>query len=189
LHYGAPTGIELVGEAAGVLPTPAWKQKVLGQPWYLGDTYHMGIGQGDVLATPLQINQSTSALVHGGVWCEPHVLAGKAAICDDLRIPAEYLAAINEGMKAACASGGTGFPFFDKQPVEVVCKTGTAEFGEADEKGRRKTHAVFTVAAPADAPKYAVTVLIEGTEEHPFLEGSSDAAPIAKELLKMVFGQ
>lgn len=186
-HYGQPTGVELTGEAAGRIPTPEWKQRALGQPWYLGDTYHMGIGQGDVLVTPLQVNQVTAAIAAGGKWCVPHLVFGTKPNCVDVDVKAEDLALVKEGMIAVCATGGTAFPFFDKQPVEVACKTGTAEFGSANEKGHRKTHALFTAMAPADHPKYAITVLVEGTEDHPFLEGSSDAAPIAKELLKAMF--
>src|SRR6185369_9766606 len=175
------------GEAAGRIPTPEWKQRALGQPWYLGDTYHMGIGQGDVLVTPLQINQATAAIADGGKWCEPYLVRGTKTNCSDVDVKQEDLALVKEGMIAACATGGTAFPFFDNKPVQVACKTGTAEFGPADDKGRRKTHAVFTAMAPADHPRYAITVLIEGTDDHPFLEGSSDAAPIAKELLKGMF--
>lgn len=188
-HFGAPTGIELSGESAGLIPTPEWKQKALGQAWYLGNTYHMGIGQGDVSATPLQVNQATAAIGNGGRWCVPYLVQGTGVSCDEVEVQQEHLAMVQEGMRAVCAQGGTAFPFFDGQPVVVACKTGTAEFGPADEKGRRKTHAIFTAFAPAESPSYAITVLVEGTEDHPFLEGSSDAAPIAKEVLKFLFGQ
>jgi penicillin-binding protein 2 len=188
-HYGSPTGIELPGEVAGVIPTPGWKQQALGQQWYLGDTYHMGIGQGDVLVTPLQVNQVTAAIANAGSWCAPHLLKQTAQNCADLGVNSAYLTTIYSGMKLACLPGGTAFPFFDQQPVAVACKTGTAEFGPANAQGRRKTHALFTAAVPADNPQYAITVLIEGTEDKPFLEGSADAAPIAKEMVKVLMGQ
>ncbi|HZZ98463.1 MAG TPA: penicillin-binding transpeptidase domain-containing protein [Candidatus Saccharimonadia bacterium] len=188
-HYGSPTGIELGGEVGGVVPTPEWKQRALGQQWYLGDTYHMGIGQGDVLVTPLQVNQTTAAIADNGTWCAPHLLKQTETNCSDLGVKKADLDMIYEGMKLACLPGGTAFPFFDQQPVPVACKTGTAEFGAADSKGRRKTHALFTAAVPADNPHYAVTVLVEGTEDKPFLEGSADAAPIAKEMVKLLMGQ
>jgi len=182
-HFDRPSGIELSGEAGGTIPDPEWKVKVVGDPWYLGDTYHMGIGQGDVLVTPLQLNQMTSAIANGGVWCKPHLLYQDKVQCEDLGVSSEHLASVIEGMKEACATGGTAFPFFDKKPVEVACKTGTAEFGPKDEKGRRKTHALITLMAPADNPSIVFTVLLEADEEHPFLEGSADAGPIAKKML------
>ncbi len=182
-HFGRPLGIELSGEAAGTIPDPEWKVKTVGEPWYLGNTYHMGIGQGDVLVTPLQLNQMTAAIAYGGVWCKPHLLYQDNVQCEDLGVSPEHLALVIEGMKAACSPGGTAFSFFDKKPVEVACKTGTSEFGPEDEKGRRKTHALITLMAPADNPSIVLTVLLEANEEHPFLEGSADAGPIAKKVL------
>lgn len=186
-HFGRKTGIELSGEAAGVVPDSEWKEKVIGEPWYLGDTYHFGIGQGNLLATPIQINQMTAAVANKGIWCAPRLLQSSKVHCEELVVHQEYLAVVREGMKAACAPGGTAFPFFEKKPVEVACKTGTAEFGPKDEKGYRKTHAWITVMAPADQPQIVLTVLLEADEEHPFLEGSRDAGPIAQRLLQWWF--
>jgi penicillin-binding protein 2 len=188
-HFGSRTGIELPAESAGVIPDSVWKQKTIGEPWYLGDTYHMGIGQGDVLTTPLQLNQMTSAIANNGVWCAPHLIKKNTVKCEDLGVSAENLAAVVEGMKAACAPGGTAFPFFDGKPVVVACKTGTAEFGPKDEKGRRKTHALITVMAPAERPTVVVTVLLEADEDHPFLEGSADAGPVAKKIVSWWMGK
>jgi penicillin-binding protein 2 len=185
--YGKPAGIELPGEKVGLIPTPQWKKETNGEGWYLGNTYHMAIGQGDVLVTPLQIHQATSALAMNGKQCFPHILRKlngngqiPAGACRDLEINAEHIQVIRDGMTLACEKGGTGYPFFDEQPVKVACKTGTAELGLTDEQGRRRTNAAFTVFAPFDAPRFAVTVYLEATEEKPFLEGSADAAPIAK---------
>lgn len=186
-HFGKSTNIELSGEVDGVVPDPEWKQRVIGEQWYLGDTYHMGIGQGDVLVTPLQLNQMTAAVANKGVWCEPHIKQETRIQCEETGVSEENLNIVLDGMRAACASGGTAFPFFDEKPVITACKTGTAEFGPADSKGRRKTHGWFTVMAPADQPTIVVTILIEGDEEKKFIEGSSDAAPIAKKLLTRWF--
>ena len=110
-HFGRPSGIELSGEAGGTIPDPEWKVKTVGEPWYLGDTYHMGIGQGDVLVTPLQLNQMTAAIAYGGVWCKPHLLFQDKVQCEDLGVSPEHLVSVIEGMKAACSPGGTAFPF------------------------------------------------------------------------------
>ena len=71
---GKKLGIDLSGEKGGIVPTPSWKEKEIGEPWYLGDTYHYGIGQGYLLTTPLQVNGWTQALANGGVLYEPHLL-------------------------------------------------------------------------------------------------------------------
>ena len=133
--YGTRTGVELTSESVGVIPDRAWKKEVMREQWYLGDTYHMGIGQGDVSATPLQVHAATAAIANDGVWCQPRLVASSPTKCEDLGVSLEYLKVIREGMKEACAPGGTAFPFFDGKPVVVACKTGTAEIGEKDEKG------------------------------------------------------
>lgn len=183
-HLGKRTGLELRGERAGLVPLPSWKEKTVGEKWYLGDTYHMGIGQGYVLTTPLQINAMTAALARRGVWCRPTLMMSERE-CEELSIPKKDLETVIMGMMDACSSGGTGVPFFGyngtvEQALRVACKTGTAEQGARDEKGNRPTHAWFTMFYPAQSPEVAITVLLESTSEQKFLEGSSDAAPIAK---------
>lgn len=188
-HLGQKTGVELSGEQAGLTPTPSWKENKIGEKWYLGDTYHMGIGQGYLLVTPLQVNAMTAALARGGVWCRPTLLQG-TPICEDLGIDKDHLKLISLGMRDACSSGGTAFPFFEhnskvEEAQKVVCKTGTAEFGPRDEKGHRPTHAWFTMYYPMEKPKIAITVLLESSQGQVFLEGSGDAAPIAKTIWEL----
>ncbi len=183
-HLGEKTGIELPGEQAGLIPTPAWKEQVVGEKWYLGDTYHMGIGQGDVLVTPLQLNAMTAALARRGIWCKPTLLLSPP-ICEDLGLAKEDLKTVVSGMRDACSTGGTAFPFFAYNALQgeaqkIACKTGTAEHGGKDEKGNRATHAWFTMFYPLLSPRIAITVLLESEASAPYLEGSADAAPIAK---------
>lgn len=188
-HLGSKTGIDMPQESSGVIPDPEWKRRTQGEDWFLGNTYHMGIGQGDVLVTPLQINQMTAAIANNGVWCKPFLREKGTARCEDLNLADTTRSLIIEGMKAACAPGGTAFPFFDKKPVEVACKTGTAEFGSADASGKRKTHAWMTLFAPTDKPTIVLTVLLEGNEDQKFIEGSRDAGPIAKTLVEWWFAR
>lgn len=186
---GEKTGIDLPFEKAGLVPTSAWKEKEMGLPWYPGDTLHMAVGQGNVLTTPLQVSNMTSVVANGGVLYKPflglRVENGEQDSVFGPRIIRENLAGkedlglIREGMRQACADGGTGWPFFDFSP-EVGCKTGTAEFGDPQDK----THAWFTVFAPFENPEIVVTVLVEGGGE-----GSSVAAPIAKEILGYWFNR
>lgn len=175
--------IDLPGEIPGFVGTPEWKQKIRGENWFLGNTYHMAIGQGDLALTPLGVNLMTAVVANGGKICTPRVLRIGAentpygAECRDIGIKKDYLDLVKKGMIGACSQGGTGYPFFSFKP-EVACKTGTAEVG--DDGGT--THAWFTVFAPSDDPMIVLTVLVEHGGE-----GSSVAAPIAKEILREYF--
>ncbi|OIN88691.1 hypothetical protein COW80_00375 [Candidatus Beckwithbacteria bacterium CG22_combo_CG10-13_8_21_14_all_01_47_9] len=173
---GNKTMIDLPGEAAGVMPDPDWKQMVKKEDWFLGDTLISAIGQGDILMTPLQVNQMAGLIAAQGNFCRPYLVGNKN--CRQLDISPSTLALIIEGMSQVTQTGGTAFPFFDF-PIPVAGKTGTAEFGLPAQAGdQAKTHAWFTGFAPADNPNIVVTVLLEGAGE-----GSYQAAPVAKELL------
>ncbi len=166
--FGAKTGIELTPEVAGTVPDPAWKERVIGERWFLGNTYHFGIGQGNLLVTPLQVAQMTQAMAKHGTLCSPHLVnnqesksvAAMTLDCAELGISQEHLELVMWGMLDACSPGGTGFPFFEhnrevrsadqSSPYReidagaVACKTGTAEFGAVDAEGYKSTHAWFT---------------------------------------------
>ncbi|PJC28528.1 hypothetical protein CO053_04265 [Candidatus Shapirobacteria bacterium CG_4_9_14_0_2_um_filter_40_11] len=188
-HLDQKFGIDLPGESAGFVATPEWKQEIRGESWFLGNTYHLAIGQGDLDLTPLGVNQMTSVIASGGKMCIPRILRVGAENtpykedCFDLGINKENIEIVKKGMIGACSAGGTGWPFFDFQipglPAgrQVACKTGTAETGDG-----KTTHAWFTVFAPIDNPEIVLTVLVEKGGE-----GSYVAAPIAKEILKEYF--
>lgn len=187
--YGRLSGIDLPGEQEGLVPSPEWKEQTQGERWFLGNTYHFAIGQSDLQVTPLQVTLMTAAAASGKL-CQPHLrLDGEAGtVCRDLGTGEDTLWLVREGMMEACRNGGTAFPFFNfgvmeegvRRRIEVGCKTGTAEFG--DPQGR--THAWFTVFAPAEAPEIVVTVLLEGAGE-----GSYQAAPVAKDFLTYYFSE
>ena len=164
LGLGRKTGIELLGEATGLVPDPAWKSATLGEKWYLGNTYHFGIGQGDTLVTPLQLAGMVQTLVAGGKRCQPHLIQQDKNLCSNLELHQDNLNLILTGMVQACSDGGTAFPFFEynrKQLAKLypeadlkaklsagvaACKTGTAEFGPVlNEAGHRATHGWFVV--------------------------------------------
>lgn len=158
-------GFGLGGEV-GFLPDPEKED------WFLGNTYHLSIGQGKIGVTPLQVNMMANVIANDGRLCQSTVV--KNTNCQDLHFKKETVEIIKEGMKEACSEGGTSLRFLDFD-FPVACKTGTAEFG--DPAGR--THAWFTIFAPFDEAKIAITVLVEGGGE-----GSTIAAPIAKEILE-----
>lgn len=170
---GEKTGIELPGERAGVVPDRLYKERLTGEKWFLGNTYHMAIGQGDLLVTPLQVARMTLAVVSGRL-CKVSLLKNSDVVCSDLGLKTENIALVREGMKGACASGGTAFPFFNYDPW-VMCKTGTAQQGllESD-----KSHAWITIAYPGENPEMILTVMLEAGGE-----GSTDTGPIAKSIL------
>lgn len=155
---GAATGIQLQPQAAGLVPDPAWKEKRFGEQWYLGNTFHYGIGQGDILVSPIQMAQATQAMANGGTRCVPTLIKKTTANCTEIGIQKEHLDLVLTGMLEACSTGGTAYPFFpynavhrqsgasteeDLQRGAVACKTGTAEFGAADANDHRRTHGWF----------------------------------------------
>lgn len=188
---GFKTDIDIPGEANGLMPDPQWKQEYKGESWYLGDTYISAIGQGDILMTPLQVNQMTSIIASGGQWCQPHLLKDleisedeSSSACQKLDINDQTLDLLTEGMKQVAETGGTAFPLFNFKVkgklIEIAAKTGTAEFGDVNDK----THAWLTAFAPAKEPQLVMTVLLEAAGE-----GSYQAAPVAKELLEYWFSR
>lgn len=165
-----------LGREIGFLPDPERER------WFLGNTYHLAIGQGKIGVTPLSINMMTDAIANGGKLCEPQFTLrenpsdtpGVSGECQDLWLRKETVELVREGMKEACSEGGTSLRFLDFD-FPVGCKTGTAEFGDPQDR----THAWFTVFAPAVEPQISITVLVEAGGE-----GSQVAAPIAKEILQ-----
>ena len=185
LGFGQATGVDLPGEASGLVPDEVWKEAALGDSWFLGDTLHMAIGQGFVLATPIQVNRMTDFVANGGRIVKPYVVWGVKPqngqeiivnpSASDVLVNAENMDLIRDGMRMACEKGGTGWPFFEAK-YKVGCKTGTAEKTQGD------PHAWFSAFAPYDGPKVAITVIIENGGE-----GSSVAGPVAKEILDWYF--
>lgn len=168
------TSLDLPGEVAGLVPSPEWKKATRGERWFLGNTYHMAIGQGDLAVTPVENHRLASFVANGGKICSLRI--SDTIYCTSLDVSAETLSLLKEGMKGACDPGGTGAPFFDFTP-DVGCKTGTAETSVKDE-----THAWFTAFAPLDNPEYVVTVLVEKGGE-----GSKVAAPLARAIMDFIF--
>jgi len=187
---GVKTDIQLQAEAKGVIPDPDWKQEIIGERWFLGNTYHMGIGQGDILVTPIQMAQLVQAVANNGRLCSPTLLTNANSFieqnnCREAGVLEENINLLLEGMLQACSSGGTGFPFFgtnadifnDRENGQlsakdwikdgaVACKTGTSEFGGVDENGYRKTHAWFaSIVGTANLLEKNSDLLVDGDKK------------------------
>lgn len=173
---GQKTGIELPGEAEGLVPDKLWKERKTGEKWFLGNTYHLSIGQGDLLTTPLQIARMTLGVVTGRL-CQVSILKNKEVECRDLGLKTTDIEVVREGMRQVCAPGGTAFPLFNFEPW-VICKTGTAQHsGQVGVDD--KPHAWITVAYPGENPEMILVVMLEAAGE-----GSYEAGPVAKEILE-----
>lgn len=183
--FGALLGIDLPGEATGLIPGPEVKKQTRPNDpfWRIGDTYISSIGQGDTLATPLQINFMTAVVANGGQLFRPRIAA--RILGDGGEVIKEYppeiireniaktesFDIVRQGMRMAVTEGSARS--LSEFPVAVSGKTGTAQTGVVG-----KNHGWFTGFAPSESPEVAITVLVEeGTG------GSTDAVPIAKEIL------
>lgn len=179
--WGAPTKIDIHNEAAGFLPTEEWKLSVKHEPWYIGDTYHLAIGQGDVLVTPLQVAVSTAAVANGGRVLQPTIVQTLAVGGEKEEVPKEEsrlvaispddLRIVREAMRATVL-GGSGRSLADL-PVALAGKTGTAQVGGEGED----THAWFTSFGPYESPELVVTILLERGGA-----GDVNAVPVARDI-------
>lgn len=185
--FGQTTGIDLHGEAQGLIATPEYKKKVFDDEWYLGDTFNTAIGQGFTLATPIQVAEMLSAVATDGKRYKPHLVSkilnddGSVAKTFDpeeegrLPISESTLKLIQEGLEAVTESGGTA-SFLKSLPVPVAGKTGTAENPHGLE------HGWFIAYAPTTRPQLVVVCIVE---QGSF--GTISAAPIVKSILEYVF--
>lgn len=188
---GSLLGIDLPGEKPGVVADPAWKENyfksdAILRKWYLGDTYHISIGQGDMLVTPLQMAEWTSVIANGGVGYKPQlvkkivnqngqtVLEPKPEELVHQFGKPENWKIVQTAMRDTVLFGSA------KQllslPITSAGKTGTSQFDGSDPS---RTHAWFTSYAPYENPQVVVTVLVEAGGE-----GHAEAEPIAKQILQ-----
>lgn len=189
---GALTNIDLPNEKAGLIPTKAWKKDKKKQKWTSGDSFNMSIGQGFVLATPIQLTKMISVLVNGMHPITPYLMKSREIINSvPLNYNPEHIQVILDGMYDAVNSPyGTAYrSAIEDINFEFGGKTGSSQVFRITEKLRRegktvsddywkKEHAVFVGYAPADDPQIAVSVLIEHGGG-----GSHTAAPIARDVL------
>lgn len=187
---GSPTGIELSGEASGLVPDDAWSRRVRGQPWYAGETISVGIGQGPILVTPLQLAVAYAALVNGGYLVTPHLVEGQGKPPKPLGLPAEALAAARRGMERVVEGNRGTARRLGALPASLAGKTGTAQVMRKKEgvtwrelPWEQRHHALFVGYAPAEDPRLVVAVVVEHGGD-----AASVAAPVAGRILAKALG-
>ena len=152
---GATTEAGLPGEATGLVPSPEWKERVLGEPWYLGDTYFTAIGQYSMQVTPIQMARATASLANGGVLVTPTLLADVPLRSSPVPVARDVLAVVREGMRQSVT--GALAKALDLPYVTVAAKTGTAQVGTRNQYDNSWVVGFF----PYEEPRYAFAVVLE----------------------------
>jgi penicillin-binding protein 2 len=192
LGLGKITGLGVPGEKAGIMPDEDWKMARYGQSWQGGDTINVGIGQGYVIATPLQLAVMTARIANGGLAVSPRLVVPEKEIAPrPLGIADDYLAAVCDGMNAVVnMQGGTAYAHRIKDERFLMAgKTGTSQVRKLIRHGMDQSklpwedrhHAWFTAFAPVHAPRYAATVIVEHGGG-----GASAAAPVVSDILMKI---
>lgn len=153
--FGTTTGIDLPGEEYGVVPSQAWKKKVFGEDWLVGNTYHTSIGQYGFQLTPLELIRGIASIANGGSLVTPHLLLGTKAETTDLPLKEKDLKVIQEGMRQGVLDG-TG-RVLNIPGVNIASKSGTAELGVKKDL----INSWITGYFPYEEPKYAFVVIME----------------------------
>ncbi|MDX1456929.1 MAG: penicillin-binding protein 2 [Marinobacter sp.] len=195
--FGQDTSLDVSGALSGLLPSRDWKRAVRNEPWYPGDSVNMGIGQGFLLATPLQLATATAIVANRGRWSQPRLLMD--VVGDDpleavlpepsredmvLKNPDDWEFVVNGMAEVMHGRRGTARRAAQGAPYRMAGKTGTAqvfslaqdeEYDEEEIRERLRDHALFVGFAPLDDPKIAVAVIVENGGS-----GSGTAAPVAR---------
>ncbi len=194
---GEPTGVELVAESGGLVPSADWKRHTYRESWSTGDTYNLSIGQGFLEVTPLQLLNAVNALANNGTLYRPrivhHVTDADGRVIEPFEpevvraIPVDegYLALVRAGMEGAVAHG-TAARRGQIEDLGVAGKTGTAQFCDDIMCGvgfDQAQHAWYTAFAPVEEPEISVVVFLYNGGE-----GSVTAVPVAREILAHYFG-
>ena len=168
------------------MPDPEWKQKKTGQPWRIGDTYNVSIGQGDFMITPIELINYIAAIANGGTFYKPRVVESisdtkgnevlrtyPSTLADIREKIKDAIPDVQQGMRDAVRKSYGTANLLSTLPVEVAGKTGTAQI-----ENNTKTNAFFVGYEPYVNPQIAVLVLIENSKE-----GDSNTIPVARDVM------
>jgi penicillin-binding protein 2 len=191
---GERSGIDLPAEVEGLIPTPAWrnrlyKERLTDRPWTAGDNINLSVGQGDLQANPLQMAIAYTALANGGKVLRPHLADQVESVTGEvleeirpaprrqIQISEQTRSTIMDGLRrAAMEDGGTSYGVFGNFPFPVAGKTGTAE------RGVQPDQSWYVAVAPADNPQIVVAVTLERGGF-----GADTAAPVAARIIEHYF--
>lgn len=195
--FGQRVALDMFEETSGLMPSKEWKRRRHGQPWYPGETLILGIGQGYMQTTPLQMAQATALVANKGKWLRPHLARsiGGVPVTVDNEEPADIVLrdekiwdVVQHSMEEVLhGSRGTARKVGELAAYRIAGKSGTVQVvaikqGERYDRDkvqeRHRDHALFVAYAPAEKPAIAVAVLVENGES-----GSGVAAPVAKQVL------
>ncbi len=195
--FGQRVALDMFEETAGLMPSKDWKRNRYRQPWYPGETLILGIGQGYMQATPLQLAQSAALMASKGKWLSPHLARSVGGVEPmlDAQMPDDIIlrdnsiwTAVQQGMENVLhGKRGTARKVGDTAQYRIAGKSGTAQvvaikqgerYNRDKVQERHRDHALFIAFAPAEKPAIAVAVMVENGES-----GSGVAAPVAKEVL------
>ncbi len=194
--FGQRVALDVFGESAGLMPSRDWKRARYRQPWYPGETLILGIGQGYMQSTPLQLAHATGLMATRGKWVRPHLAktVGGVPVTDESPHPdiklsnSKYWESVRDGMESVMhGARGTARKVGEGSPYRIAGKSGTVQVvaikqGEKYDRDkvqeRHRDHALFIAYAPAENPQIAVAVMVENGES-----GSGVAAPVAKMVL------
>ena len=194
--FGRRVALDMFEESAGLMPSREWKRQRYRQAWYPGETLILGIGQGYMQSTPLQLAQATALVASRGKWIRPHLArsVGGEPVTDPEPLPdiqlsnPEYWEYARKAMEAVVhGARGTARKIGQDAPYRIAGKSGTAQvvaikqgerYNRDKVQERHRDHALFIAYAPAEAPEIAVAVMVENGES-----GSGVAAPVARAVL------
>ncbi len=204
--FGQPTGIDLLGEAQGVLPSREWKQQKIGKAWYPGETVISGIGQGYWVTTPLQLAHALAALSVQGKRYQPHLLrslqrdfTAEPKPVPPIELPAipvrnasnwlavrDGMVSVMHGPTGTARAHGVGAPYLiagKSGTAQRVRSSKTQQSSDTSLPEHLRNQALFVAYAPAEAPRIAVAVVVEHG-----LSGSRAAAPVARKIIDAYLG-
>jgi penicillin-binding protein 2 len=190
--FGEATGLDGVLEESGIAPDPSWKVNTIGEPWWVGDTVNIAIGQGYLLVTPLQVARMMAAVANGGTLYRPYIIhhigpggdlseqMTQPEVVGQLPISPQNLQSVREALYGVTTNPiGTAPHRFSGLSIPVAGKTGTSEVGGPD----TQPHSWFASYAPADDPEIAMVVIVENAGE-----GSTVAAPLTRQVVEAYYG-
>lgn len=196
VSFGKQTGVDIPFEESGFLADPIWKQKYFGYPWFEGDSMNLGIGQGYILVTPIQLAKLYAQIANGGNKVIPHFLKKtskskdffnfitdeqKKTLSENKMISPEYVTTIQQDLHTVVEEGGTAPLLYDGK-IKISAKTGTAE-GSPDKNGKITQHLWIASFAPTDNPEIAAIILFENSN----LEFGGNLAPYLKKAILKYF--